>query len=649
MGENTEVTSNIFTLLKGFSSKQRSAVIDFSEFADYVRSYAQHHINENAGLQAYLGSTDEALEGDLKKLSSSRQVVLTNKTQGTQTIFVISSFIDQYTDRYKDIDVNISIPFPNVNDIPKNVPTNIVTKVQGGEQIMNFLDGKNPSDRVLFAFDFGKGIPDLLFPSTVSINMLIKLALKKLQDLLRKEESHDYFLKKLTNANPGKELTIKNFFQLFVARPEDAMEALKLNGDNFYSWSQMCYFVRQDYNKLKDLTNEDINILQSIFIIETTTAYFKAKSAEKTAKEAAFKEFDQKLASPPYYFSKNDIDGMKDSRGKLLLNEYSKEELNEHIRELHTPGSGNSLPPLLLFKLDDGSGYFIMKEKVMAVVLRLCNDARNIIREGLSREWYLALKRFDNLPEMKDQLAFEGCLERELASADPILYAILHAHFLPVVAFEDSTPGRLTLFRNGELVSYSELLLISREEIYSNAKMKLPFYYTIPGLSWLISFLRKQKNKKANKKGYETVAEKILTEDKEKSEARMQSLNAGDKQGMKSRAKGIRSEASNVEDALVPENSTLDREIEGYLSEWNDRIDKQAYENLREDINSLIRDYVRKTLRTFKNDNVSLERIQSLAKSLEETPSLMKIKNHPALRRYIELYMVKLLKNLPSN
>ena len=285
----------------------------------------------------------------------------------------------------------------------------------------------------------------------------------------------------------------------------------------------------------------------------------------------------------------------------------------------------------------------------MAVVLRLCNDARSVIRDGLSKEWYLALKRFETLPEMKDQLAFEGCLERELAAADPILYAILHAHFLPVIAFEDSTPGRITLYRNGELVSYSELLLISRAEIYSNAKMKLPFYYTIPGLSWLISLIKNAKNKKKDKKkGYETVAEKILTEDKEKSEAKLQSLNANDKSSMLSRAKAIRTEAAGVENELVPATSTLDRELEGYLSEWNDRLDKQAYENLREDINSLIRDYVRKTVRTFKNDNVSLERIQSLAKSLEESPSLLKIKNHPALRRYIELYMVKLLKNLPS-
>ncbi len=646
-----EVTSNIFTLLKGFSSKQRSAVIDFSEFADYVRSYAQHHINENVNLQAYLGSTDVALEDELKKLSASHQIVLMNKSAGTQTIFVIPSFIDQYAERYKDIDLNISIPFPNINDIPKNVPNNIVTKVNGTEELENLLSGKNSEERALYALDFGKIVPDLIFPSSVSVNMLIKHALRKLQDLLRKEESHDYFLKKLTISNPGKELSIKNFFQLFVARPEDALDALKINGESFYYWSQLCYFVKQDYNKLKDLSVEDTNILQSIFIIETATTFYKSRSAEKAIKDAAFKEFDAKLASPPYYFSKTDIEGMKDSHGRLLLGQYDKDELNEHIKEMHSSTTGNSLPDLLVFKLDNGDGYFILKEKVMPLILRLCNDARAIVREALSRSWYQSLKAFETLPEMKDQLAFESCLERELSYADPILYAILHASFLPVVAFEDSTPGRITVYRNGELVSYSELLLVSRAEIYSNAKIKLPFYYSIPGISWLLAFFfnRKKKGKKENAPSNETATEKVVVETKEKEEAKVQDLNANDKINRLSRAKAIRSGASIAETKIVPANSTIDRELDSYMSEWNDRLDPKAYENLRDDVNNLIRDYVRKVLRTFKNEDVTIERIQSLAQSLEETPSLMKIKNHPALRRYIELYIVKLLKNLPSN
>ena len=107
--------------------------------------------------------------------------------------------------------------------------------------------------------------------------------------------------------------------------------------------------------------------------------------------------------------------------------------------------------------------------------------------------------------------------------------------------------------------------------------------------------------------------------------------------------------ALSVEKDLVPENSSLERELKAYLSEWNDRLDPKVFDNLTLDINNLIRDYLRKVLRTFKNEDVSRERIESLAKSLDETPSLMKIKNHAALRRYIELYVVKLLKNLPSS
>ena len=85
------------------------------------------------------------------------------------------------------------------------------------------------------------------------------------------------------------------------------------------------------------------------------------------------------------------------------------------------------------------------------------------------------------------------------------------------------------------------------------------------------------------------------------------------------------------------------------MHEWNDRIGKQNYENLAEDVNSLIRDYFRKVLRRLKADTFNAERISHLAEALVDTPSMMKIKNHPALKRYVELYILKIVKNLPSN
>ena len=85
------------------------------------------------------------------------------------------------------------------------------------------------------------------------------------------------------------------------------------------------------------------------------------------------------------------------------------------------------------------------------------------------------------------------------------------------------------------------------------------------------------------------------------------------------------------------------------MHDWNDRIGKQNYENLAEDVNSLIRDYFRKTLRTLKRESFNKDRIEHLAEALVNTPSMMKIKNHPALKRYIELYIIQIVKNLPAN
>lgn len=643
-----EATSNILTLLKQYSSKQRSAVIEFGEFADFVRRYAQHHVNEKAELASYLGSTDDALEEELEHISADHQVVLMNREPGKQSIFVVSSFIERYAETYKDIELNVSVPFPNINDIPKNVPNDIVTKVQCSDLLYKLLDKDEPNDKTLYSLMFSKNIPALLFPSSVSVNLLIKLALKKLQDMLRKEEYHDYFLKKLTISNPGKEISIKNFFNLFVARPEDSMDTLRTNGENFYNWSQLCYFIKQDYNKLKDFTSEDINILQSISIVEITASFYKSKTAERQQRDNAFKELDTQLENPPYYFSTHDIENMKDSHGKPLLGQYTKEELNDHLSMLRAQSMGNSLPQLLVFKVNETDGFFILKAKVMQLVIRLCNDARSVIRNSLNQEWFKSLLAFETLPEMKDNVAFEQSLERELKVAEPVLYALLHASFLPVVAFEDSTPGRIVLYRNGALIPYSELLLVSRGEIYSDARIKLPFWYSVPLVSWIISFFKHRGKKRSTADEPDTATEKVIQQEKASAEEKLQKLNAADAGNPRSRKKALRNSAVAAEEKLVPANSSLDRELEAYLSEWNDRLESNVYDNLTQDVNNLIRDYLRKVLRSLRSDSLSPERIASLAQSLEESPSLYKIKNHAALRRYIELYIVKLLKNIPS-
>lgn len=641
-------SSNILTLLKFYTSKQKSPMVDYDEFASYMKKYAQHHVEENPALTAYLGS-DETLRQEISTLALDHLISIGRMNNGKESIFVTAFFIEKTRARYMEIEKNLSIPFPSVHDLPKNVPSDILTKFPAVDIIYKLLDKEALTDRNLYAIQFAtNNIPAIMFPSSISMHMLVNLSLRKIQELMHKGESHDYFLKKLSISNPGKELSIKNFFTTLTTKPEDAMEILKNTGDTFYYWSQLFYFIKQDYTKLKDLTPEDVNILQAVSVLEVATSFYKSKTAERITKETAFKNLEMLMHNPPYYFNYADILKFKDPNGVPLLGQYNEQDLKQQLQTLSTTSVGNDLPVLLIFKINDEEGYFIYKDKVMPLLIRLCNDARVIIREGLTKQWYKYLLEFETLPEMKEAAAFERCLQKEVRFSNPVLFAILNSSFLPVVSFEDKTPGRLTLFRNDMLIPFSELLMLSRSEILSDAKIRLPFWYSIPMLHWFMSlFMRKPKSQKSSASKV-TATEKLYVEQVEKEKAKVLQKDIEERGDPKlSRKRELRKAACEAEKALVPENSTLDRELNAYKKEWNNRIDKENADNLTEDINSLVRDYIRKVLRTIRSDSLDIDRISSLAESLVDSPSMVKIPNHAALKRYMELYMVKLIKNIP--
>ena len=75
--------------------------------------------------------------------------------------------------------------------MPKIVPTLLFTKKQADEIIYGRLDKEELNDRILYCIVFSKTVPPLIYPSSFPIENLINLALKKIQELIHKEESHD--------------------------------------------------------------------------------------------------------------------------------------------------------------------------------------------------------------------------------------------------------------------------------------------------------------------------------------------------------------------------------------------------------------------------------------------------------------------------
>ena len=93
----------------------------------------------------------------------------------------------------------------------------------------------------------------------------------------------------------------------------------------------------------------------------------------------------------------------------------------------------------------------------------------------------------------------------------------------------------------------------------------------------------------------------------------------------------------------VPKGKSLDIMLEDLAEKWNPLFDTQQKRDLVEDVNALVRDYIRPIKRTFLVKPPDANRIHALAEQLSASKSLSKIKKKEALVRYIELYMVTCL------
>ena len=635
---STTPTANIQTLLKHYAIKQNSPVINFNEFCDYMRRYAQRHIEEQEDLLKYVANSHDAVEKELELLIPDKKIAILNPNTDKKAILVTAYFIETFTTRYKEIESNPAIPFPVIADLPKYLTQEIYDKKEAAEFIFELLQKQVINDEHLYAFTFSRDTPCILFPSSVNILSLLEISVAKIRLMLRKEEYHDYFLKKIRIANPGKELSAKNFFTQIITKPGETIETIKNSGETFYFWSQLCFYIRQDYEKVKDFTQEDIAKLQAVQIIELCSAFFKNKAQQNLQRTTALKNLGIMLSKPPYFFTKDDIAKFVDSKGIPLLGQYTEQDLSDYLHTETTTLENNNLPNLLVFKVESGQRYFILKNKVIPLIVRLCSEARNKIRDNITNEWYNLLRDFETLPCMKEQKAFNKKLEEKIHDLEPILYALLNSNFLSVIHYEtrnsqEPVSEKINLFSNGKLIPYSDILVLSRHEIYNDAKIKLPFWYAIPFFSWLLSLFLKKPTSKEKKQ------EKINNSIEEYSE------NEEKKKKSSSKSEIIKA-INQVEKELVPEGSTIEEELSAYLQQWNKQITKQSREQLTEDVNCLIRDYIRTTARTLKSASFNTQRIKNLADTLIKTPSLQKIGEHASLKMYTQLYILKLVKNM---
>ena len=629
---------NLSSILRNFATKQESPFVYIRDFCDYIKKYAAKNLEQQPNLVQYIEISESSLTKELEELASKHEVYLTTQG-GKPVVIVITYYSVLYANRFKDIISNITVPFPCVTDLPKQLPVEAIEKTDASEIIPKLQQEQDVKSPVLYCMMMPRDIPAILFPACVPVQFLTRAAMAKIRHMLKKDEYHDYFQKKLRNANPTKEIGSQTFYTRFLQHPDNADQTFDFNGDAFYFWSQLCYFIRIDFEKIKDRTIEDINVLQALSICEIWMMSLKEKANAQQVREDALRELEAALARPPFFYSMDSILKIRDSKGALLYGQYNEDDLKEFLQKLTTESENNELPKILVFKVETGARYFIYKQRVFQLVVRLANEAHDTIEKDLTDKWFNSLSEYRKLPEMKDKKTFETVLKDEVRTLSPVLWSLLNANFLTMLNYENDhseNANSFHIFSNGKLLPYSELLMLSNNSILSTAKIMLPFWHTIPILSWIMSMINSKKNeKKPRKKAIKEFSADDIPDDTPK-QSPGRYVN---------KKEAVIEAARNVADELVPSGSTIDRELDSYLKLWNKMITKEAHASLTEDVNSLIRDYTRKVMRTISASTFTVDRVRTLAETLVKTPNMQKIKENDALTMYVELYILRLLSN----
>jgi hypothetical protein len=561
-------------------------------------------------------------------------------------VFLSSYFPEKIRAAYAFAEEDVELPFPNEEFLRIAIPENQIKHLNSDYDLFSILaDPESITAPVLkmgFPDNFGFA---LLLPDMLP-RQLTEIALLKTRYYIHRYGSKEYIYHMLGAQLQGKEALLKDQLEQILLRPMDQYKAIGESRE-FPSifWTHLCALIKNDIKKKKEKLSTDIAVFQSVHIIEIVNGYFRSAATKRREAEAAFKNLESQLAKPPYLYTMEQIMKFTGPAGGLLLGQYTADELSEWMKRQITESKDNELPALLIIKIKTGDGfsaepvgrgsppvqYFLLKEKIILLCARLLHDGKILIRRAITKQWSRFISDFKTDPAMIDDNEFEKLLGKTAEKLCPELMSLLSdSKFLLVYQEmdhkENGIPAPMRIIYEGKLLPYSSVFLIRRKAMLQEAKVALPFWFSMPVIPALVGFFRQLFNKKKNAvKQPASGSEQEIVEEKD-------------------HAGKVRMAAEELEFDIVPPGYTIDSYLEELAARWSRLIDRQARENLINDVKFLARDQLRRRLKVDKQFEPTRDALNQMAYNMvTNNTTLSSLSAKDSLFLFIELNMVKLL------
>ena len=622
--------NQIYEQIKQIAFEKGSNSINYSNLMTLCRNnaIASGHSWDPAVFSASLVKLQAEDKIKLERFSQTGEIV---------KVVCVRYFEEKLRKIYADMEENNSIPFPDPDAFGVPCPAALIQKIDVKTEFVRLLEGNLAVTRPILQLQFKEfDHPMLVFKDMLDYE-LIKFCVEKIQYFFKNENNYEYMASKLNTTLLNEQSGVALMLSMIVKKPAEAVESIrKTNTFTFKFWTVLASTIVKEFGARHATGAADFVFAQAAFLLGYYNVYCKGCFQKETAIEVCRTDLMKSLTKPPYLFTVAQIMEFKDSKENLLYKKVGRDMYESFIRELLTD-SGENPPQLMTVKNAHQQEVFILYKTVPLYLEENLKIIRQDMYETLRRKWINDLERCEWLPEMEDDQAFESLMKKYLIDHYADFYALLNYHLLKQIqkypGMGDKQKAIIMLYIdeiNHQILPLFRLFGINRRSLFSDARVMVAAWKSNKVLRFLVLFFKQLFMTGA--------ARKAMKEDRKRKK------NKSQKEFQKISDNGALNESvSLLKEHFLAPGMTVEAGLENLIDRWNPLIDAVAKRNLVEDVNSFIRDYVRKLKRSFITNPPNKERVENIAESLSNTQAFDAIKEKEALRQYMALYIVKLL------
>ncbi len=667
---------NTLLLLKAFSKTYRKVDVDFNAFVEFVSKYVDQYGDQYKQLKIFEKNTRELLATNLKALARKNQCELVYREGNLERIDFPQYFSTILNRSYAELEKTPDLPFPDEDSLGLPVPPNLISAINVQNGLATYLREDKTSQSSVIKLLFPENLGSIVIAASSVPNQLVELCIHKIGLYLTHGNNTGYVQSRLrpgfiTNPN-----LLKEMINSVAIKPGNAAASFRESSDlTFRFWANLTNLIIKEYKEKKDILALERDICKSAYILGVCNVYFRETIKQKDdAKKNILVELESLLHNPPFLFSLNDIYELKTEKGAPLISADSKNSVVKFLETKTRPKAKQILPDLMRIQTPNRKEYFIYKEYAPNVFVRRLNEASEELRHHYTSKWLDSIWRNEKPESMLNDNSFRQDLTNIVRSYYPLLQYFLNYNVLTGVEKDvkinyDLVPeyDRCLDRRNYRLKPLDEILRLDRKTLVKETRNELPFWgktaFTrrlglmlakiFKGLARSIKESQAQVQH-AHRHGpakTASIKDQIGSARPTAPEKAKIVMGSSETSGSAKRTKSKAVDAKvaynkallELKDQLFGENASIPTALRELIEKWNPIYEPQARKNLIEDVNSMVRDFMRGIRRGIRNRPPDADRVRSIATKLSQNSVFDRITQKEHFKRYIEVYILRLL------